>query len=189
MNRHGNHGFTLIELLMVIVIIGTLTGILVPRIDVAHYQVNSVVQALSTTMAAAQREAITKQHDIILTFDDANREVRLVWDADSDGDIDLGERVKAVPVEERVMFGLGGAPARPFGEEAINFNKVVDGLPALTFHRNGSASGVGGFYLTTVAAQNGAGDRSRDTRAVEIVRATGRTEWWRFNGSEWIRGF
>jgi hypothetical protein len=30
---------------------------------------------------------------------------------------------------------------------------------------------------------------NRDTRAVEIVRATGRTEWFKYNGTAWTRGF
>jgi prepilin-type N-terminal cleavage/methylation domain-containing protein len=182
-------GFSVIELLLVIVIIGMLGAIAMPRIDVAKFQVNSAVQAMSTTMVAAQREAITKQHDIILVFDAANRQVRLIWDADSDGTIDPAERTRAVTLDDRVVFGRGDAPARALGGEPINFDDVIEGLPALTFHRNGSASGVGGFYLTSRAANAGDATRTNHTRAVEIIRATGRTEWWRYNGTQWTRGF
>jgi hypothetical protein len=126
---------------------------------------------------------------MILTFDAEGRTLRLIWDADSDGEIDPGERTRAVALDDRVIFGLGDAPARPFGTDAINFNDQVDGLPALTFHRNGSASGIGGFYLTTIAAEAGGTSRAQDTRAAEIVRATGRTEWFRYSGSAWVRGF
>jgi hypothetical protein len=156
---------------------------------VAQFQVNSAVQAMSTTMVAAQREAITKQHDIILTFDAANRQVRLVWDANSDGTIGLNERTRVVTLDDRVVFGRGTAQARAFGGDAINFDDVINGLPALTFHRNGSASGVGGFYVTSRAAAAGDATWAKHARAVEIIRATGRTEWWRYNGSQWLRGF
>jgi len=187
--RRGSAGFTLVELLLVIVIMGILGAIALPRIDVAQFQVNSAVQAVSTTMVAAQREAITKQHDIILTFDAANRQIRLVWDSNSDGTIGANERTRVLTLDDRVVFGRGGAPERAFGDQPIDFDDVVDGLPALTFHRNGSASGVGGFYLTSRGAQAGDSSLKKHTRAVEIIRATGRTEWWRFNGSEWLRGF
>ncbi|MEA2723172.1 MAG: hypothetical protein QOH59_943, partial [Gemmatimonadales bacterium] len=81
----ARRGFSLVEVLLVVVIIGFTLAMVAPRIDVANFQVSSAVQALSTTSAAAQREAITKQHDMILIFDAVGRQLRLVWDADSDG--------------------------------------------------------------------------------------------------------
>lgn len=185
----ARRGFSLVEVLLVIVIMGLLVGLVAPRIDVANFQVSSAVQALSTTSAAAQREAITKQHDMILIFDAVRRQLRLVWDVDSDGVIDAGERIRAITLDDRVVFGRGTAPARAFGAAPINFVDQIGGLPALTFHRNGSASGIGGFYLTTRAAAAGGANKAHDTRAAEIVRATGRTEWWRYSGSAWVRGF
>lgn len=185
----ARRGFSLVEVLLVIVVMGLLLALAAPRIDVANFQVSSAVQALSTTSAAAQREAITKQHDMIMTFNAAQRELRLIWDANSNGVIDAGERVRVVALDDRVVFGLGTAPARAFGAAPIDFVDQLGGLPALTFHRNGSASGIGGFYLTTRAGAAGVPNKSRDTRAAEIVRATGRTEWWRYSGSAWVRGF
>lgn len=185
----ARQGFSLVEVLLVVVVMGLVFAMAAPRIDVANFQVSSAVQALSTTSAAAQREAITKQHDMILIFDAAQRQLRLVWDLDSDGTIDAGERIRAITLDDRVVFGLGMAPARAFGAAPINFVDQIGGMPALTFHRNGSASGIGGFYLTTRGAAAGDATKARDTRAAEIVRATGRTEWWRYSGSAWVRGF
>ena len=181
-------GFSALELVMVIAVMGTMAGIALTKIDLSRMEANSAVQVLGTSMVAAQREAITKQHDIILTFDQAQTTVRMVWDRNSNAAIDAGERVRAVPLDGRIGFGLGGAPPRAFGAQPINFNRDIGGRPALIFHRNGSASGIGGFYLTSRRALAQAG-HSSDTRAVEIVRATGRTEWFRYTGTTWKRGF
>lgn len=62
------------------------------------------------------------------------------------------------------------------------------GLPALTFHRDGSASEEGGFYITSRRAQV-VGGYPQDTRAVEVERATGRPSWYRAGINEWHRGF
>jgi Tfp pilus assembly protein FimT len=186
-------GFSMLEVMLFITLAGILMALVVARVDVNRMQANSTVQMLSTTMVAAQREAITKQHDVILTFDQLNRRMRVLWDVNSNGTADPGEHTRMVNLDTRITFGLGGAPARAFGVQPINFSKTVGGLPALIFHRNGSASGVGGFYITTTraiaAAAKGSLKYADDTRAVEIVRATGRSEWFRYSSPNWIRGF
>jgi Tfp pilus assembly protein FimT len=187
-SRGQARGFSSLELVMVIVVMGTMAAIALTKIDLSRIEANSAVQVLGTSMVAAQREAITKQHDIILTFSQGQTTVRMAWDRNSNGAIDAGERVRAIPLDGRIGFGLGGAPARAFGTQPINFDRDINGLPALIFHRNGSASGIGGFYLTSRRALAEAG-HSSDTRAVEIIRATGRTEWYRYTGAAWKRGF
>ncbi len=184
-----DRGFSTLEVLLVVAIMGVLAVIALPRIDLYRIQANSAIQIMSTTMVAAQREALTKQHDLILTFDVTNRRMRLIWDANSNSIIDADERSRSVPLDDRIRFGLGGAPARAFGAAPVNFTRTINGLPALIFHRNGSASGIGGFYVTSSrAVLDGTARWNRDTRAVEIVRATGRTEWFKYNGTAWMRG-
>ena len=102
-------GFSTLELMLVICIMGIMGAIAFTRVDLAKMEANSAVQILGTSMVAAQREAITKQHDLILTFDAAQRTVRMIWDRNSNGAIENGERVRVIPLDGRIGFGLGGA--------------------------------------------------------------------------------
>ena len=71
----------------------------------------------------------------------------------------------------------------------IVFLLMIFTVPAVIFHRNGSASQSGGLYLTSVRANAGVLEHQRDTRALELFRATGRPEWYRYDGTNWTRGF
>ena len=153
-------------------------------------QANSAVQILSTTMVATQREALTKQHDMILTFDVANRRMRMIWDANSNSIIDAGERSRTIPLDNRLAFGRGGA-RRGFRRRRHQVQPDNQRV-ARRWCSTGTAApaGIGGFYATsTRAVLDGTTKWNRDSRAVEIVRATGRTEWFKYNGTAWTRGF
>lgn len=180
-------GVTLIELLTVVVIIGILAAIAIPRVDVTRYRVNTAMQAAGLTLLAAQREAVTRQYDVIVRFDAAESTIRVHHDANNDGAVDAGERVRGRPLGDNVVFGLAAAPAYAIGPNAVTFTRTSAGVPAVTFHRNGSASEYGGVYITSRRAV--LSGRANETRVLEVERATGRTTWYRYNGSAWIRGF
>jgi prepilin-type N-terminal cleavage/methylation domain-containing protein len=181
-------GFTLIEIVIVLAILGLLAVIALPNIDLGRYQANSAMQGIGSTLLAAQRRAVTRQHDIVVTFNIATNAMSVHEDANNDGDVDADERNIAYPVGDKIVFGAGGAPDHPIGPGPITFTKVVRGFPALTFHRNGSASESGGFYLTTRRALS-AGGIPTDGRVIEVERSTGRTSWFRFVNGQWRRGF
>ena len=189
--RAGRHrGFTLVEMLIVVTMIGIMTGIALWRVDIARYQVNGDIQSIGTTLIASQREAIAKQHNVIVVFDTAGNRVRVIWDANNNGQYDDGEHTRMVFLGDRVQFGLGTAPAMAIGTQAINFTdtETSSGLPAVTFYRNGSASEAGGAYITS---RRSIGDPKyvNDNRAMRVERATGRAEWWHYDGTTWQRGF
>lgn len=179
------NGYTLIEIMFVVAIVSVLVMMVAPKIDVAKYRLDAAGQAVGATLLAVQRQSITQQHDIIVQLDVATQSLRVHEDRNNNGLQDVGERVRGIPLGEHVMFGLGGATPRPMGGNPINFTNLVGGKPAVTFHRDGSASEAGGFYMTFAA-----GNRAKDTRAVEIERATGRAVWYRFSPpSTWKRIF
>ncbi len=184
-------GVTLVEMMVVIGLIGLMAAIVAPRIDFEHYQIEGGMQAASTTLMAAQREAVAKQHNVAVMFDTANSSLRILYDLDNDNTVDASERIRVIQLDTHVRFGLpGGAAALPqLGTSAVTFTRMISGLPSVIFHRNGSASQAGGFYLTSARAAAGVATHQRDTRALELYRATGRPEWWRYNGTTWTRGF
>lgn len=181
-------GFSLIELMIVVVILGLVVVMAAPRIDVTRFRVNSAVQTLGTTVLSAQRQAVTQQHDIIVFFDSTFHRIRIHEDRNNDGTIDTGEHLRSVDLGDGIVFGRGPAPAMALGSGAIVIVKRIGGVPVLVFHRDGSASEVGGFYVTSSRAQRD-NNRPTDARAVSVERATGRASWFRYGSNGWVKLF
>jgi prepilin-type N-terminal cleavage/methylation domain-containing protein len=186
--RAGQSGFSLIEMLIVLVVIGLLVGITAPKIDVVKYRLEAGMQGVGMTLLAAERQAITRQHDVVVTFDVPNGVIHIFDDANNNGVKDAGERERGTALAEGVVFGRAEAPARPMGAGPVTFTKLVNGLPAVVFHRDGSASESGGFYLTSTRAVE-SGKHLEDTRSVEVARATGRATWYRYGPPAWRQAF
>ncbi len=183
-----SRGFTLIEMLMVVAMIGIITAIAYPRIDTARFKIDAAMRGVGTTLLASQRTAVTRQHDVVVMFDVPNNLLRILWDADNDGVIDPGEHVRVLDLGTPVEFGRAAANPMPeIGSATISFTQQAAAMPALTFHRSGSASEEGGFYITSTRAAAG-GDFPGDTRAVRVERGTGRTTWYRWLPPVWKLG-
>jgi prepilin-type N-terminal cleavage/methylation domain-containing protein len=183
-------GFTLIELMIVITMISILLGIAVWKVDVARYQINGDQQVVGTAFISAQRQAIAKQYNVIVIFDDVGNTLRIVGDANNNGQLDAGEPVRSIYLGDRVRYGIGSASPLAWGASPISFTQTEGstGLPAVTFYRNGSASESRGIYLASTRALVDP-TFAKDVRAIHVERATGRAEWWHYDGSTWIRGF
>lgn len=177
------HGFSMIELLTVIVVMGLIAAVAVPRSGISTYQANAGAQVVSTTLSYAQRQAISRQADTRVAFDLPNNRMRIHEDRNNDNVIDAGERVTFSNLPEGITFGRGSAAARPMGGAVVTFTRAQGILPVLIFRRDGTASEDGGVYLTTIAGLSI--DRTADVRAVEIARATGRPTWFSFGTGVW----
>ncbi len=181
-------GFTTVELVLVLVVLGVLVLMIAPRINVARYRTDAAMKGIGTSLLTAQRLAVTRQHDIVVTFDVANRSLHVHEDANNNGAVDAGERRRPLALEEGVVFGLGGASPRPMGPGPVTYEKKIGGQPALVFHRDGSASEAAGFYLTSPRAA-ASGVHPEDTRAIETEPGTGRVSWFSYTPPTWRRGF
>jgi prepilin-type N-terminal cleavage/methylation domain-containing protein len=189
--RRSAFGFTLVEMLIVLVVIGLVVGLAAPKIDVTKFRIESAMQGVGMAMLAAERQAITQQHDVVVMFDVPNNLIRIHDDTNNNGVVDPGERVRGMPLGEGIVYGRpSSVTPRPMGGGTVSFTKVVAGLPAVVFHRDGSASEAGGFYLTSNRAAT-AGVHLDDTRSVELERATGRALWFKYSaaGGSWVQAF
>lgn len=184
-------GFTLIEVLIVIVIMGLVATFAIPRFNFEGYRVNSAVRAVTASLAYAQRLAISLQSDVRVSFDLANRRLRVHEDTNNDGVIGGGERVTYTNLGEGVTFGIGGAPAVTYtngvaGTQTFNILGTQGGLPMIVFRRDGTASETCGFYLNSIRAL--AAGSTAQVRAGEIIRSSGRIIWYSYATGTWTRG-
>ena len=181
-------GFSLIELLIVIAVIAVVSAIAIPRLNVSRYRVNAATRSSASTLAYAQRQAVSFQHDMRVVFRTDLGLLEIHEDKDNDGVAETGERVTRSELGEGVRFGRGTAAVMAeLGTGPVAFDARSGEFPLLVFHRDGSASENGGFYLIS---HRGAADAryADDARAVGVVRASGRPAWFAYDGSTWKRG-
>jgi len=185
--RLNRAGFTMVEILMVIVLIALVAAFGIPKLNFSGYRINSAVRSVTSLIERAQRQAVTDQYNVNVLFDVTNNQIKIHEDANDDNAVQAGERVRVYPLGEGVVFGHNGAPIRLYSSDKVSFTRTQSGMPEIIFRRDGSASENGGFYITTTTAQKSS--RPQDARSIEVIRATGRAEWYQYNGSSWIKKF
>ena len=182
---------TLVEIMIVLTIIGIGSAVALWKLDVGEYQTLGDMQAIGSAFIAAQREAVAHQCDVILTFDTTARVIHLIVNANNNGVQDSTEHETAYALGDRVRFSEGATPPGDIGVGPITFVQTTNGLPSVTFFRNGGASQAGGVYITSVReAETNDTLYEGQTRMVEVARATGHADWWHYNAGQntWVRG-
>jgi type II secretory pathway pseudopilin PulG len=180
----SRRGISLVEILTVLIFIGIVLTFAMPRLNLRGIRMDGASRALNMTMLSAQRAAIQKQHTVVVAFDTLSHLIRIHEDRDNDWVVDSGELVRTVPLSEGIRFGRGNATPRAIGGAAVTFKHTQGGLPAMTFSRAGTASEIGGFYISSFGSPN-------DARSLEVERSTGRTERfiWNYQSGTWSRAF
>jgi len=172
-------GYSLGELLWVIVILGLITAMAVPRLDWMKYRLDSEHRNLSLQLAYAQRLAVTLQHNVQVTVDNTARRLIVDEDANNDGTFSSNERRRVVQLDDGINFSRAGAPALPAPSPNNELARII-------YRRDGSADQSGVIFVNTnrgVAAGN-----HKDVRALVIIRATGRAVTARYRDGAWIMG-
>jgi prepilin-type N-terminal cleavage/methylation domain-containing protein len=189
-NRSHNRirrGFTLAEIMVVLVITGMMITLAIPRIDTTKWRADAIATIVRTTLQYAQRQAITRQHDMVVSFDTTGERIRTFWDGDNSGTPSGTERITWRGLDVGVLFtdptvqGISGATiTKPVNGSAI---ATLNGYPTVTFHRDGSVSTDAEIYIK-VAAHG-----PPWYRAIRLTQSTGRVDWYRLNAqtSKWIQ--
>jgi prepilin-type N-terminal cleavage/methylation domain-containing protein len=174
-------GYTIVELLMVVVIIGIVTASALPRLNTSGMRVDAAARDVRGTIQVAQRTAVMRQYDVIVSIDAPNNALRVVEDRNNNASIDNGERVRWVHLEPGNVFDTPPAGVNAAGGALSSMRlsqpRTIGGLPSIIFRRHGAASSDAEIFI------QGSGGRDTDFRAVTVVQATGRAEWYRRNGS------
>jgi type II secretory pathway pseudopilin PulG len=176
---------TLIEMVMVLVMIGLLVGIAIPRINVARMKSDSAGRLVRMLMMRAQRTSITRQSNTIVSFDLVNARVRIVEDYNNNDTLNTGDRVYWRRLSEGARF-LTPTMARVSGGTATSALQgsnliTVSSYPSVVFRRDGSASSDIEIYMA------GRAGVANEVRALWIDPSTGRTDLYRWNGTAWTR--
>jgi prepilin-type N-terminal cleavage/methylation domain-containing protein len=183
--RQGNRdGITIIEMVVTVVVIGILATIALPKLNLHRFRVDAGLRQVEVALQQAERAAIQRQHDVLVSFDVSGGRIRIVDDVNNDGIAESGERTSWKVLEDGIKFSAPSSPLPNGGSGAVAGGNLisVDAMPTIIFRRDGAASSDLQAYLTSNR------NKSEDFRALQVNRATGRVDWYRLRTAGWVRG-
>jgi Tfp pilus assembly protein FimT len=168
-------------MLIVIAIMGIVSAIAIPRINTTQFHQDAGARITRTALQIAGRLAVTRQYDIIVSFDVPRSMMRIAEDMDNNGAVDSGEHISWKALEDGAIFavpatGLSGTPLGAIDGSGLT---TIDGMPSMIFRRNGATSTAAVIYIGSVRNQ------PHDFRAVTVAQSTGRTDWYRYANAGW----
>ena len=182
--RHARRGVTMLEIAVTLMVAGVFASIAVVKFDAGKYKADAAATYVQTSLQQAERLAVQRQYNVIVSVDLANARLRLIEDANEDGRASVGERVTWRPLGDGMRFDVppatvGGAPAAAVVGSHI---KLLDGMPTITMRRDGAATSDLELYVKSPR------NRATDFRAVVMTQSTGRADVLKWTGSSWMGG-
>ena len=173
--------FTVIELMIVLAIIGIIAAFAYPKVNFTQFRVDAAARTVRVALQNAERLAVTRQYDVVVSFDTTNRRIRVLEDNNNNATVDAGEHVTYASLEDSVHFavpptGVSGTASGSIDGSSI---RIINNMPTLIFHRDGAASSDADIYITSKRAAND------DFRCIRVIQSTGRTLWWRYLNGAW----
>lgn len=172
----------MIELLTTLIIMGMIAAMAIPRIDMSRMRSDAALRQITTLMVQAQRTALSKQHNVIISVDVTTSRLRLVEDKNNSNTYDAGDRMVWMALEDGVKFVPCPTPFDGMSGTVIFLRpKTLDGFPSVIFRRNGAASSDGAMFIASRPAD------PTSVRAVGITQSTGRADGYKYTGAAWVR--
>jgi Tfp pilus assembly protein FimT len=174
-------GVTVIELLVLLAILAVIVGLALPRLDTVHFRADANVKLVRTVLQQAQQIAVQKGRDVIVGFDTAGARIRIVEDTDGNRALSDGEPVIWRSLTESAHFVVPpiGLSTQITPGVAGNAISSVDGMPSITFGKEGTVSSNAELYIVVD------GKKDRAFRAVTLTQVSPKTQWYRLTGDAW----
>jgi len=96
--RYDVRGFTLTELMIVVTIMGILLAVTAPAMArfAGNWRLNGAAANMAMVMRSARSAAVSKDINVVFTFDEDTGQYSYLEDKNGNGDADDGERESAV---------------------------------------------------------------------------------------------
>ena len=139
MQMSRRSGFSMMEVVGTMVVVGVLAGIAIPRMDFSRMRSDAALRQLTLLCVQAQRTALMKQYNVILSVDQATSRIRLVEDRNNSDTFDTGDRVTWMSMESGVVFREAPTALDGFSAKVSFTNpKNLNGMISVIFRRNRS---------------------------------------------------